>query len=185
VAEATGGDNVATLSAIAAAVRLIPDFPKPGIQFRDITTLIADPVLFGAAVEIMAQRARAHGPDAIVAVEARGFLFGAPIALALGLPLVPVRKPGKLPGETHSIAYGLEYGSDRLELHTDAVVSGARVVLIDDLLATGGTIGAAAELVRTCGGDPVAAMFLIALDRLGGDAVLAGQGVAVDALLRF
>jgi adenine phosphoribosyltransferase len=180
-----GGCETDRLAAIAAAVRLIPDFPKPGIQFRDITTLIADPARFAAAVDIMVERARVHQPEAIVAVEARGFLFGAPIALALGLPLVPVRKPGKLPGETHSIAYGLEYGSDRLELHVDAAIAGARVVLIDDLLATGGTIGAAAELVRTCGGEPVAAMFLIALEGLGGDAVLTGQGVAVDALLRF
>ena len=116
------------MRAVAAAVRLIPDFPQPGIQFRDITPLIADARAFALAVELMTARARAFAPDIIVAAEARGFLFGAPLALALGVGLVPVRKPGKLPAAVHEAAYGLEYGSDRLQIHADAAHPG-RVLL--------------------------------------------------------
>jgi adenine phosphoribosyltransferase len=182
-------DNAARLSerlsAISAAIRIIPDFPLPGIQFRDITPLMAAPALFDDAVALMAARVAALQPDALVAVEARGFLFGAPLALALALPLVPVRKPGKLPGETHSVDYGLEYGRDRLELHVDALPTAARVVIIDDLLATGGTVAAAADLVRRCGAEVAGAAFLIELAELGGRARLAETRVAVDALLTY
>ncbi len=174
---------------VAAAVRSIPDFPQPGILFRDITPLLADPAAFADAHALLthiAQQLHADEPiDAIVAVEARGFLFGAPLALALGLPLVPVRKPGKLPGATHCIAYGLEYGNDRLEIHADALRPGARVLIVDDLLATGGTVDAAAALVRQAGGSVVAAIFLIELADLGARAKLGRAGVKVAALLRY
>ncbi len=173
------------LAAIDAAIRVIADFPKPGIQFRDITPLIADPLRFADAVALMAERVAATSPDAIVAVEARGFLFGAPLALALGLPLVPVRKPGKLPGETHMIAYGLEYGSDRLELHVDALGIGHRAVIVDDLLATGGTVAAAADLVRRTGAAVAGSVFLVELAELGGRARLATADVAVETLLTY
>lgn len=174
---------------IAAAVRSIPDFPQPGILFRDITPLLADADAFADAQALLtdvARRLHGDGPiDAIVAVEARGFLFGAPLALTLGLPLVPVRKPGKLPGATHCIAYGLEYGSDRLEIHADALRPGARVLIIDDLLATGGTVAATAQLVAQAGGSVAAALFLIELADLGARAKLESAGVKVEALLRY
>lgn len=175
----------ARLAAIDAVVRVVPDFPQPGIQFRDITPLIANAALFGDAVALMADQVAKLAPDAIVAVEARGFLFGAPLALRLGLPLVPVRKPGKLPGQTHIIAYGLEYGRDRLELHVDALAVGSRAVIVDDLLATGGTVAAAAELVRRLGAQVLGAAFLIELGDLGGRERLAAADVAVTSLLRY
>lgn len=179
-------ESPSTLAAIDAAIRVVPDFPRPGIQFRDITPLIADPARFSDAVAIMAARVSVLNADAIVAVEARGFLFGAPLALRLGLPLVPVRKPGKLPGETHMIAYGLEYGSDRLELHVDALSAGNRAVIIDDLLATGGTVIAAADLVRRTGAVVAGAAFLAELTTLGGRARLEAAGAGpVVSLLRY
>lgn len=173
------------LSAIDAAIRTIPDFPQPGIQFRDITPMIGDARLFAASVDLMAERARPLAPDVIVAVEARGFLFGAPLALALGIGLVPVRKPGKLPADTHAVEYGLEYGTDRLEMHVDALADGARVLLVDDLLATGGTIGAAASLVTRQGASVCGALFLIELAALGGRTKLADGDFPVDALLSY
>jgi adenine phosphoribosyltransferase len=177
--------DAARLSAIDAAIRIIPDFPQPGILFRDITPLMAEPALFADAVTLLGERVAVMQPDALVAVEARGFLFGAPLALQLGLPLVPVRKPGKLPGETHAVDYGLEYGRDRLELHVDALPGGARVVIIDDLLATGGTVAAAAELVMRSGATVAGAAFLIELVELGGRARLDTAGVPSEALLRY
>jgi adenine phosphoribosyltransferase len=172
------------LATIDAAIRIIPDFPQPGILFRDITPLLADPAAFALAQALLLERAQAFAPDAIVAVEARGFLFGAPLALDLGVPLVPVRKPGKLPGDTHSVDYGLEYGTDRLEIHSDALVRGARVLLVDDLLATGGTVRAAADLVERLGADVVGALFLIELVGLGGAERLTEARIPVSALLR-
>src|SRR3546814_371802 len=138
---------------LAALVRTIPDFPKPGIQFRDITTLIADAAGFAESVRRMRARAAVYRPDLIVAVEARGFLFGAAMATAMGLGLVPVRKAGKLPGVTIGVDYELEYGVDRLELHEGAVAAGRRVVLIDDLLATGGTVPATARPMKQVGAE--------------------------------
>lgn len=173
------------LAAIDAAIRTVPDFPQPGIMFRDITPMIGNGALFADAVDLLTERARRFAPDVIVAVESRGFLFGAPVALALGIGLVPVRKPGKLPADTHAVDYGLEYGRDRLEIHVDAVEDKARVLLLDDLLATGGTLTAAAELVRRAGGDPVAALFLIELAALGGRQPIEAQGIACDALLTY
>ena len=178
-------DHRSALTAIDAAIRLIPDFPQPGIQFRDITPLIADPRAFQLAVDLLADRARAFAPDVIVAAEARGFLFGAPLALALGIGLVVVRKPGKLPAAVHEAAYGLEYGSDRLQIHADAMQPGARALLVDDLLATGGTITAAADLVRRVGATPIGALFLIELDGLSGRNRLESAGIGVAALLQY
>lgn len=173
------------LAEVAAAIRVIPDFPAPGIQFRDITPLLGQPAPFAACVGLLTERARMVGPDVIVAVESRGFLFGAPIALALGLPLVPARKAGKLPARTHGVDYGLEYGRDRLEMHADAIGDGSRALLVDDLLATGGTIAAAAALVSASGGTVAGALFLIELADLGGRARLAAADIVVDALLSY
>ena len=173
------------IAAIDAAIRTVPDFPQPGILFRDITPMIGNGALFADAVALLAELARRFEPDVIVAVESRGFLFGAPVALDLGIGIVPVRKPGKLPADTHGVDYGLEYGRDRLEIHVDAIGHRARVLLLDDLLATGGTVNAAAELVRRAGGDPVGALFLIELAGLNGRAPIEAQGIACDALLVY
>jgi adenine phosphoribosyltransferase len=149
-------------------IRSIPDFPKPGILFRDITPLLAAPLAFAAAVERMAEPFRQKRIDAVAAAEARGFLFAAPMALELGAALVPVRKAGKLPYETISYSYDLEYGSDTLEIHADAIAPGARVLVVDDLLATGGTVGACCRLIEKAGGEVVGCAFLIELRPLGG-----------------
>ena len=170
---------------LSALVRTIPDFPKPGIQFRDITTLIADGPGFAESVRQLVNRAHPYAPDAIVAVEARGFLFGAAMAYEMGLGVVPVRKAGKLPGVTIGADYELEYGVDRLEMHEGALAAGSRVVLVDDLLATGGTILATAELMRQAGVIPAAALFVIDLPDLGGARKLAAQGLACETLIAF
>ncbi len=166
-------------------IRTIPDFPKPGISFRDITSLIADGPGFAAAVDLLIERARPYSPDILVAVEARGFIFGAAMAVRMGLGLIPVRKAGKLPGATIGIDYALEYGADRLELHADALGPGHTAVLVDDLLATGGTILAAAELVRSTGAAVPAALFVIDLPDLGGSARLAAAGLVCETLIAF
>lgn len=170
---------------LASLVRTIPDFPKAGIQFRDITTLISDAAGFSEAVRRLSERASTYKPDVIVAVEARGFLFGAAIAVQLGLGLVPIRKAGKLPGETIGVDYELEYGADRLEVHRGAIAAGARIVLIDDLLATGGTVMAAAELIRSLNAEVVAAMFVIDLPDLGGMQKLTAAGMRCETLIAF
>ena len=149
-------------------IRDIPDFPKPGILFKDITPLLADPDAFRAAIDALAERYRRQPVDAVAAVEARGFLFAAPLALVLHKPLVPLRKPGKLPFHTHSLSYDLEYGSAELHVHTDGVVAGARVLLVDDLLATGGTMRAGCQLVEKAGGTVAGCAFLVELGFLGG-----------------
>lgn len=166
-------------------VRTIPDFPKLGVQYRDITTLIADGPAFAETVRWLVERARTYAPDAIVAVEARGFIFGAAMAYEMGLGIVPVRKAGKLPGVTIGADYELEYGEDRLEMHENALEPGQRVVLIDDLLATGGTILAAADLMRQAGVVPAAALFVIDLPDLGGNRKLRQQGLACETLISF
>jgi adenine phosphoribosyltransferase len=158
-------------------IRDIPDFPVPGILFRDITPLLADATAYRCAVDALADYVAAREADVVVAVESRGFLFGAPIAHRLRLPFVPVRKPGRLPAEHVSIDVTLEYGVDALELHADALEPGARAVIVDDLLATGGTAVGAARLVELVGGRVVGAAFVVELTALGGRAALASYDV--------
>ena len=164
-------------------IRDIPDFPKEGILFKDITPLLADPAGLQQAIDALTAIAREQGAEAIAGIESRGFLFGVPVALALGLPFVPIRKPGKLPAETTRVEYELEYGSDALEIHTDAVSDGQKVLIVDDLLATGGTAAAAAELVKRVGAEPVGFGFVIELAFLNGRDQLGD--VAVRALLTY
>lgn len=166
-------------------IRTVPDFPKPGILFRDVTTLIGHGKGFAAAIAIMAQRAEAAGAGAIAGIEARGFIFGAAVAARLGLPFVPVRKPGKLPVPVLAIDYALEYGTDTLEVDPDAIAEGQPVVLIDDLIATGGTALAAVELLRRAGGVVRQGLFAIDLPDLGGADRLRAAGLDVDALMAF
>ncbi len=160
---------------LRARVRDVPDFPKPGILFRDLTPLMGDASAFRLSIELLRERIARHEPELIVAVESRGFIFGAPLAAALGVGFVPVRKPGKLPHKTARRSYALEYGTDALEMHADAIVSGARVALVDDLLATGGTAAATIELVRELGGTVVVAAFVVELAFLAGRQRLACQ----------
>ena len=149
-------------------IRNIPDFPIPGIQFKDITTLIRDKKGFRRSIQVLAERYATLQIDAIVGIESRGFIFSAPLAYELGLGLVPIRKPGKLPADTYQVEYELEYGVNKLEIHRDAFQSGARVVIVDDLLATGGTIHAASALVEQAGGVVEELAFLIELTFLNG-----------------
>jgi adenine phosphoribosyltransferase len=158
-------------------IRDVPDFPKPGILFRDITPLLAEPRALAAAVEGLVEPWRSERIDVIAAVEARGFLFGPPMALALGAGLIPVRKPGKLPADTISHDYALEYGSDRLEMHRGILAPGARVLVVDDVLATGGTARACTRLVESGGGVVAGVAFLVELAFLGGRAHLAPHRV--------
>jgi adenine phosphoribosyltransferase len=158
-------------------IRDIPDFPKPGILFKDITPLLAAPDAFRHAVAGLAERYRGRGIDAVAAAEARGFLFAAPLALDLHLPLIPLRKPGKLPYQTHSLSYALEYGNAELHVHTDALGAGSRVLLVDDLLATGGTMQAACQLVEKAGAQVAGCAFLIELRFLKGRELLAPHEV--------
>jgi adenine phosphoribosyltransferase len=149
-------------------IRDIPDFPKPGILFKDITPLLAEPRAFQYAIDQMAAHYRGRPVDAVAAVEARGFLFASPLALALQKPLVPLRKPGKLPHRTHSFTYDLEYGSAELHVHIDAVAPGTHVLLVDDLLATGGTMRAGCQLIAKAGGNVAGCVFLVELTFLHG-----------------
>lgn len=170
---------------LRAAIRTIPDYPKPGIMFRDITTLLANGPAFRDAVDAMATRFRGERIDCVAGIEARGFVLGAAVAHAMAVGFVPIRKSGKLPHKTISREYALEYGTDRLEVHVDALPRGARVLVIDDLIATGGTALAGVELVEELGGEVVAAAFVIDLPDLGGAARLAARGVHVEILLSF
>jgi adenine phosphoribosyltransferase len=149
-------------------IRDIPDFPKPGIVFKDITPLLAEPRAFRHAIDRLAEQYPAARVDVVAAAEARGFLFAAPLALQLDKPLVPLRKPGKLPHRTHSLRYELEYGSAELQVHIDAVAPGARVLLIDDLLATGGTMEASCRLIEQASGQVIGCAFLVEVTFLGG-----------------
>mgnify|MGYP001245390096 CR=1 FL=1 len=155
-------------------IRDVPDFPRSGILFKDITPLLSCPAALRHAIDQMGEKCAALNPDTIVCVEARGFLFAAPIAYQLGIPLVPVRKKGKLPYETNSVTYDLEYGTDTVEVHVDAISEGQRVVIVDDLLATGGTMAASAKLVEQTGGKIAALTVLIELCELKGRARLDG-----------
>jgi adenine phosphoribosyltransferase len=168
---------------LKAFIRDIPGFPQPGILFRDITQLLADPAAFSAALDALQEDAVAHTPGVIVGIESRGFLFGAPLADRMGLPFVPVRKPGKLPAARMSIEYSLEYGQSQLDIHEDAMQPGAAAYIVDDLLATGGTALAAAKLVEMAGGRVAGLGFLIELSDLGGRARLSSY--PAFALLRY
>lgn len=155
-----------------ALIRNVPDFPLPGVQFKDITTLLRDGAGFKAVIDGLVEQYRDQRVDIVAGVESRGFIFSAPVAYQLGAGLVPIRKPGKLPSTTIEVGYTLEYGTNTLQMHADAFEPGARVLLIDDLLATGGTIAAAAQLVRQLGGEVVGLGFVIELLFLNGRAQL-------------
>lgn len=153
-------------------IRNIPDFPKPGVMFKDITPLLGTPKAFRSAIEQLEEHFRGRGIDVVAAAEARGFIFGAPLAMAMGAGFVPIRKPGKLPYATIAQQYQLEYGHDRLEIHTDALTPGHRVLLLDDVLATGGTMRACRDLVHSTGAELIACAFVIELSFLEGRAKL-------------
>ncbi len=163
------------MDTLKSKIRHVPDFPKPGILFYDVTTLLKDPVGFRDAVDAMSAPFAGQGIDIVVGIESRGFIFGSAVADRIGAGFSPVRKPGKLPSTTRRATYDLEYGSDALEIHDDAVRSGQRVLIVDDLLATGGTAKAARELVTSLGGQVHALSFLIELVGLNGRDRLAGQ----------
>lgn len=162
---------------LAELIRDIPDFPAPGILFRDITTLLKEGPAFKASIDGLTDKLRDLKPDKIVAIESRGFIFGAPIAYQLGVGFVPVRKLGKLPAETITAEYDLEYGTNTVEMHRDSISSGERVVIVDDLLATGGTTRATIELVEQLGGEIVALAFLIELTELGAREYFEGYNI--------
>jgi len=166
-------------------IRNIPDFPVPGVQFRDITALLNDAAGFRLAVDLLAEPFENSEIDAIVGIDARGFVFGGAVAYKLGLPFAPVRKAGKLPGETIRVAYALEYGEAELEIHNDALAAGHHILLIDDLLATGGTAEAAIKLIERLGGHVTAAIFVVDLPDLGGRRRLEAMGIDVRALCEF
>jgi adenine phosphoribosyltransferase len=170
---------------LRALIRTIPDYPKPGIQFRDITTLLLDGPGFAATIDRLADAIADAPIDLIAGIEARGFIFGAALAQRLGRGIVLLRKRNKLPGAVLGINYALEYGQDRIEMHADAVTPGARVLLVDDLIATGGTALAGVQLLRQAGAEVGAAAFVIDLPALGGAARLRDAGVAVHALVDF
>jgi adenine phosphoribosyltransferase len=149
-------------------IRDVPDFPKPGILFKDITPVLADPRAFNLCLDLLAEHYDGRPLDAIVGIEARGFIFGAALASRMRKAFVPVRKPGKLPAATHRVSYELEYGSDSVEIHRDGIAPGEKALIVDDLIATGGTAWAACELVRKLGGEVVAAAFIIELTFLPG-----------------
>lgn len=167
---------------IADHIRTIPDFPKPGILFYDISTLLAHPQAWRHTIDLLAVAIRQHQPDVLVGIESRGFLVAGPLALQLGCGFVMARKSGKLPGETISHTYDLEYGTDTVELQSDAVQEGQKVVILDDLLATGGTAGGALTLLRQIGADVRAAAFIIELQGLGGRDHL---DIPITSLLEF
>jgi len=168
---------------VKAAIRSIPDFPKPGILFFDITTALMEGPLLGRMCNHFAQLIASRGCNVVAGIESRGFIFGAPAAASLNLPLALIRKPGKLPSKTRSAAYALEYGTDTIEMHEDAVKPGDKVALVDDLLATGGTAEAAVRLIQDLGGEVALVVFLIELGDLGGREKL--QGLPVESLIIY
>lgn len=167
------------------SIKSIPDYPKPGILFRDVTSLLEDPKAYATSIELLVARFKGVGVTKVVGTEARGFLFGAPVALELGVGFVPVRKPGKLPRETIFESYELEYGTDKLEIHVDAIQPGDKVLVVDDLLATGGTIEATVKLIRRLGGEVTDAAFIINLFDIGGEQRLEKMGVKSYCLVPF
>ena len=173
------------LDLIKSSIKSIPDYPKEGIIFRDITTLLEVPAAFKATVDLIVEQYRDKGITKVLGTESRGFIFGAPVALALGLPFELVRKPKKLPRETISQSYQLEYGQDTLEMHVDAISEGDNILIIDDLLATGGTVEATVKLVQRLGGVVKHAAFVINLPELGGEKRLNNLGVDCYTLINF
>ena len=172
-----------TIDKIKSLIRTIPDVPSPGIMFRDITPLLADPVGFELAIASLATLCGDKKPHKVIGVEARGFIFAAPVAVRVGAGFVPVRKPGKLPWTVVSESYTLEYGTDTLEIHADAVSEGDSVVIVDDVLATGGTAAATIRLVESLGAKVVGLVFLIELPDLGGRKLI--DGYKIDSVLNF
>ncbi len=170
---------------IKASIKSIPDYPKAGILFRDVTSLMEDPAAYRATIKLLVEKYQGMGFTKIVGTEARGFLFGAPLALELGVGFVPVRKPGKLPRKTIAQTYDLEYGTDTLEIHTDAIEAGDKVLVVDDLLATGGTIEATTLLIRQLGGEVEHAAFVINLPEIGGETRLQEMGLTVYSICEF
>jgi adenine phosphoribosyltransferase len=164
-------------------IREVPDFPKPGINFYDITTLLQDADAFKQTIDAMVERVKDDKIDTVIGIESRGFIFGTPIAYQLGAGFVPVRKPNKLPFDKVAVAYDLEYGQDTVEMHVDAIGDGHRVLIVDDLLATGGTARAVADLVEKVGGNIVKVMFVIELNFLSGREKL--NGYEIESLLRY
>ena len=173
------------LDLIKSSIKSIPNYPKEGIIFRDITSLLEVPAAFKATVDLIVEQYRDKGITKVLGTESRGFIFGAPVALALGLPFELVRKPKKLPRETISQSYQLEYGQDTLEMHVDAISEGDNVLIIDDLLATGGTVEATVKLVQRLGGGVKHAAFVINLPELGGEKRLNNLGVNCYTLVNF
>ncbi len=175
--------NSGVIEKLRTGVRDVPDFPKEGIVFKDITPILSDPDLFRASIDLFLERCRGKKIDKIVGIDARGFLFGSAVAYELNIGFVPIRKRGKLPYKTEIAKYSLEYGEAEMEMHIDAMKSGERVVLVDDLLATGGTSAAAAALIKKVGGELLEAQFLIELDFLRGRDKLAPT--PVTAFLKY
>lgn len=173
------------LDLIKSSIKSIPNYPKEGIIFRDITTLLEVPAAFKATIDLIVEQYRDKGITKVLGTESRGFIFGAPVALALGLPFELVRKPKKLPRETISQSYQLEYGQDTLEMHVDAISEGDNVLIIDDLLATGGTVEATVKLVQRLGGTVKHAAFVINLPELGGEKRLNNLGLDCYTLVNF
>jgi adenine phosphoribosyltransferase len=170
---------------LKASIRTIPDYPKPGIMFRDITTLLADARAFRRAIDELVQPYAGSKISKVAGIEARGFILGGAVAHQMSAGFIPIRKKGKLPHETVSIAYSLEYGVDQMEMHKDAVVRGEKVILVDDLVATGGTAEAACRLLTQMGAEIVAACFIVDLPELGGAKKIEKLGIPVRALMQF
>jgi adenine phosphoribosyltransferase len=179
------GRTATTESELRAAIRTISDYPKPGIEFRDISTLLGNPRAFRRAVDELVQPYAGAGISKVAGIEARGFILGGAIAHQLSCGFVPIRKKGKLPHTTVSISYSLEYGTDTMEMHVDAVTKGEKVILVDDLIATGGTASAAVKLLQQLGAEVVAACFVIDLPDLGGAGKIRSLGVPVRTLIAF
>jgi len=171
------------MDSIRNAIRDVPDFPKAGVMFKDITPILQDPALFGSVIDALTERYAGRGVDKIAAMESRGFIFAAPLATRLGAGFIPLRKLGKLPYKTISATFELEYGTETLEVHEDAISTGDRVLILDDVLATGGTAAASVDLVRRCGGEVVESAFVIELGFLNGRSKL--DGVDVFTLITF
>ncbi|MBU2924458.1 adenine phosphoribosyltransferase [Colwellia sp. 4_MG-2023] len=173
------------LAQLKSAIKAIPDYPVEGVLFRDVTSLLENAEAFALTIDLLTEKYKDQGFTKVVGTEARGFLFGAPLALALGVGFIPVRKPGKLPRQTFAQAYQLEYGEDVLEIHRDALSVDDKVLIIDDLLATGGTIEATTKLIRRIGAEVKDAGFVISLPDLGGEKRLAAIGLTTSSLVQY